>query len=119
MNAKSKTFQTLIRELLYADDADLVAHTEGDMQKIMDIFSNPCTAFGLTISIKKVMYTPVVGQAYIEPSIFVQGKGLGVVDIFVYLGSTMSRDGTLDAEIHLLRQVLLLEDLRKECGKIE
>ena len=46
------------------------------------------------------MYTPVVRQAYIEPNIFVQGKRLGVVDDFVYLGSTMSRDGILDAEIH-------------------
>ena len=52
-NAKSNTFQTLIRELLYADEADLVAHTEEDMQKIMDNFSNACTAFGLIISIKR------------------------------------------------------------------
>ena len=34
------------------------------------------------------MYTPVVGQAYIEPNIFVQGKRLGVVDIFVYTPDT-------------------------------
>ena len=36
---KSKTFQSLVRELLFADDADLVAHTEEDMQLLMDIFS--------------------------------------------------------------------------------
>ena len=30
-NIKSKTFQSLVRELLFADDADLVAHTEEDM----------------------------------------------------------------------------------------
>ena len=100
-SAKSKTFQTLVREFLYADDADLVAHTEQEMQTIMDLFSNACTAFGLTISLKKtvVMFAPAVGQAYIEPNILVQGKRLKVVDSFVYLGSTISKDGTLDVEI--------------------
>ena len=77
-NAKSKTFQCLVRELLYADDADFVAHTEEDMQAIMDLFSKACTAFGLTISLKKtkVMLTPVPGHPYVEPNIFVEGKRL-------------------------------------------
>ena len=102
-NARSKNFEALIRELLYADDADFLAHSLEDMQCIMDRFSASCTAFGLTISLKKtkVMYTPVPGEPYIEPDIMVYGKRLGVVDTFVYLGSTLSRDGTLDAEIHL------------------
>ena len=101
LSAKSKTFMALIRELLYADDADFVAHSEEEMQFIMDRFSASCTAFGLTISIKKtkVMFTPPPGTAYIEPSIFVNGFKLEAVNTFVYLGSTMSRDGTLDAEI--------------------
>jgi hypothetical protein len=102
-NAKSKTFQTLVRELLYADDADFVAHTEEDMQAIMNLFSKACTAFGLTISLKKtkVMFTPPPGHPYVEPNIFVEGTKLDVVDSFVYLGSTLSRDISLDSEIHL------------------
>ena len=101
-NSKSKTFQALVRELLYADDADLVAHTEEDMQMIMDKLSSACTAFGLTISLKKTyaMYTPPIGLPYVEPNIMVEGKRLKVTDSFVYLGSTLSRDGTLDAEIN-------------------
>ena len=86
-------YSSLVRELLYADDADLVAHTEEDLQSIINTFSNACTAFGLTISLKKLVFTPAKGQAYIEPNIFVNGK---VVDTFVYLGSTISRDGTLE-----------------------
>ena len=35
-----------------------------------------------------------------EPDIFVGGERLGVVDSFVYLRSTISRDGTLDAEVN-------------------
>jgi hypothetical protein len=99
--ARSKTFQLLVRELLYADDADFVAHTEEDMQTLMDRFSKACIAFGLTISLKKtkVMFTPAPGEPYNEPNIMVNGTKLGVVDSFVYLGSTISRDGSLDAEI--------------------
>ena len=102
-NTKSKNFQSLIRELLYADDADFVAHTEEDMQEIMDLFSSACTAFGLTISIKKtkVMFTPAPGAPYVEPNIYVNGTRLEVVDTFVYLGSTIARDASLDAEIRL------------------
>ena len=101
-NAKSKTFQALIIELLYADDADFVAHTEADMQHIMDLFSASCEAFGLTISLNKTkaMFTPAPGEPYIEPSILVNGTRLGVVEKFVYLGSTLTRDGSLDAEIY-------------------
>ena len=100
-NTKSKTFQSLVRELPFADDADLVAHTEEDMQLIRDIFSRACLAFCLTINLKKtkVMYTPSIGQVYVEPKITVEGNRLGVVDSFVYLGSTLSRNGSLDAEI--------------------
>lgn len=47
-NARSKIFQTLVRELLHADDANLVAHTERDLQVLM-----ASIAFWLTISLKK------------------------------------------------------------------
>ena len=101
MNAKSKVSQDLIRELLYADDADFLAHSEADMQIIMNKFSNACDAFGLKISLKKtkVMFTPSPAEPYNEPNITVNGQRLDVVDTFVYLGSNLSRDGNLDAEI--------------------
>jgi len=56
--------ESLVRDLLYADDADLVSHSIGDMQSVMDRFSDACTRFGLTISIAKtkVMYTTAPGE---------------------------------------------------------
>ena len=101
-SASSKVFSDLIRELLYADDADFVAHTESDMQIIMDLLARACAAFGLTISLKKtkVMLTTPPGQPYVEPNIFVNGERLDVVDNFVYLGSTLARDTSLDAEVN-------------------
>ena len=70
-NSKSKTSDCLLRELLYADDADLVAHSVEDMQDIRDRFANACKCFGLTISLDKtkVMFTSVPGEEYVEPDI--------------------------------------------------
>ena len=99
--AKTLTFEALVRELLYADDVDLVAHSEEDLQFLMDRFAAACSAFGLTISLKKtkIMYTPSPGKPYFEPNITVNGTRLEVVDSFVYLRSTISKEATLDAEI--------------------
>ena len=101
MNAKTLVSEMLVRELLYADDADLVAHSAEDMQEIMYRLANACTKFGLTISLDKtkVMFTPAPGHPYIEPDILVYGSRLAVVKSFVYLGSSISHDGSLDAEI--------------------
>ena len=84
------------------------------MLAIMDLFSKACTAFGLTISLNKtkVMFTPPPGHPYAEPNIFVEGTRLDVVDSFV-LGSTLSRDGSLDSKIHLR-----IEKAGKASGKL-
>ena len=93
-NTKSKNLKALIRELLYADDADFVTHTEEDLQLIIDRFSAACDVFGLKISLKKtkVMITPPPGVPFIELS--VKDTRLGVAYTFPYLGSTISRDET-------------------------
>ena len=103
-STKSEIFVELIRELLYAaDDAVFLAHKQIDIQQhIMDHFSQACNAFGLNTSLKKikVMFIPALGKRYIEPNITVNGARLDVVDTFVYLGSTVLRDSSLDAEIY-------------------
>ena len=72
------------------------------LQHIIDHFSQACSAFGLNISRKKtkVMFTPVLGKPYIEPNITVNIARLNVVEVFVYLGNTITRDDSLDAEIY-------------------
>ena len=59
-NAKTKTTRILMRELLFADDSALVAHSAEEMQNIVDAFSNASKKFGLKINIKKteVLYQP-------------------------------------------------------------
>ena len=51
--AKTKTTRILMRELLFADDSALIAHSAEEMQKIVDAFSNASKMFGLNINIKK------------------------------------------------------------------
>ena len=91
--AQTKVLLALARDLLYADDCDLVAHTESDMQCFMDRLSEACRAFGLAISLGRtvVMFQPASGTVYVEPSIYTNGKKLKVVDKCTYLGSTINR----------------------------
>ena len=56
---------------------------------------------GLIISIKKTeaMYQPAPGNIYVPPVIKIDGKPLNAVEKFKYLGSIVSNDASLDAEI--------------------
>ena len=57
---KTKTTRILMRQLLFADDSALVAHSAEEMQKIVDAFSDASKKFGLKININKteVLYQP-------------------------------------------------------------
>ena len=98
--AKTKTTQILVRELLYADDSALVAHSAEEIQRIVDAFSDASKKFGLKINIKKteVLYQPNSTRTQ-EEDIMVDGNKLNSVPEFTYLGSTISSDGRIDAEI--------------------
>ena len=58
--AKTKTTNILVRELLFADDSALIAHSAEEIQRIVDAFANASSKFGLKINIKKteVMFQP-------------------------------------------------------------
>ena len=44
---------SVLRELLYADDCGIVAHSEDELQCFMDYFVSVCSSFGLKINLKK------------------------------------------------------------------
>ena len=97
-----KSHFTVIRDLLFADDCALNAKTQDQMQHQLDLFSQSCDNFGLTISIKKteVLFQPAPGKPYIEPDIKIKGETLKAVDRFTYLGSTLSQKANIDIEIN-------------------
>ena len=72
------------------------------MQREMDRFSSACDNFGLTISTTKteVMHQTAPGKPYHEPCVTVKGQNLQVVDHSTYLGSTLSREANIDAEVN-------------------
>ena len=98
--SKTKTTRILMRELLFADDIALVAHSAEEMQNIVDALSNASRKFGLKINIKKteVLYQPNSTRTR-EEDIMVDGNKLNFVLEFTYLGSTISSDGCIDDEI--------------------
>ena len=101
LKSQTKLSNILVHEMLFADDCALVAHTEEDLQVIMDRFATSCSSYGLTISLKKteVMFQPPPGHNYIPTSITIRGTKLNAVDQFTYLGSTLSRSANIDAEV--------------------
>ena len=98
--AKTKTTRILTRELLFADDSALVAHSAEEMQKIVDAFSDASKKFVLKINLNKtdVLYQPNSTRTR-EEDIMVDGKKLNYVLDVTYLGSTTSSDGCIDDEI--------------------
>ena len=65
LRTKTKVRHVLIRELLYADDAARVTHTEHQLQKLIDCLCHVCMMFSLTISVKK---TVVMETRYHNPA---------------------------------------------------
>ena len=53
LGAKTKAREVLIREVLFVDDAAVVAHTQQQLQSLLDHRCQPCTDFGRTISLTK------------------------------------------------------------------
>ena len=101
LRAKGKLSRALIKELMFADDCALVAHTEADAQKLMDAFARSARRYGLTVSIKKteVLFQPKPNSPYVPPRITIDNQPLKVAEHFTYLGSIISSDGSINSEI--------------------
>ncbi len=98
LRAKTKVRRVLIREMLFADDAALTAHTEDALQRLISSFARACDEFGLTISLKK---SNVMGQDVSStPCISIGHHTLETVEDFIYLGSTISSNLSLDNELN-------------------
>lgn len=85
--AVTETSVALICDL-YANNCDLVNHSERDLQLLMDPFFNHLWQIWTYNQSTCILLL-----------IFFKGKWLEVVDTFVYLGSTLSRSNTPDEEI--------------------
>ena len=97
LRSRRYTSEFLCRDLLFADDAALVAHEEGSLQILLSRLARACTVFSLKININK---TEIMTQGTeTESHIVLDGEELSAVDSFKYLGSFFSRTCKLDQEL--------------------
>ena len=101
LQARTKVFSAVMRDLLFADDCALTAHSENDAQQLFDRFAITARRFGLTVSLKKteVMLQPSGGQAHTIPAVKAGDSVLKVVDKFCYLGSVLSSTTFIDDDV--------------------
>ena len=97
LRARTKVCKVLIRNILFADDAAVATHTQEELQSLMDCFSQACKDFGLTISLKKTNVLEQDTEALLV--ITIDDYELDAVSQFIYLGSTITDNLSLDAEI--------------------
>ena len=97
LRAKTRVRKVTLRDVLFADDAALVAHSAEKLQSLLNQFSNACEAFRLTISLKK---TKVMCQGNEDtPALTIKDYSLDAVSQFTYLGSTTSNNACLAVEL--------------------
>ena len=53
LQSRTKIQSQIIRDLLFADDCALLAHTEAEAQELFERFSGAARRFGLSVSLKK------------------------------------------------------------------
>ena len=97
LNATTLVRKGFLRDFLFADDAALVAHSQTELQDILNSFSQACSDFGLEISLQKTKVLTQNTNLPVELSIY--NSRLEEVSEFVYLGSTISSNLSLDGEI--------------------
>ena len=99
LKARTKVHEALIRDMLSADDAAVVTHTQRELQLLMDCFSQACKDFRLIISLKKT--NNVLGQDILAPPVItIDDYELKVIHQFTHLGSTITDNLSLDPEIN-------------------
>ena len=90
----------MLRDLRYADDCALIAHSLDDAQQLFDRFY-AAAVLGLTVSLKKteVMLQPAGHSTAAQPVIKAGDTTIKAVDRFCYLDSILSSDTLVDDDI--------------------
>jgi hypothetical protein len=89
-----------VSEVLFADDAELLATSSEGLQSMLNIFSKVCRMFGQTISASKTKVLIVGG--IVKPCIevfTVEGVNIELVEEFKSLGTMQSSDGSIACEL--------------------
>jgi len=102
LKAHTKVKKITLTEMLFADDAALCANSEEELQIIVTTFYETFKEFGLQLAIKKtevMMQKATSNEPRHDPTIYVEGQPLKVVQKFKYLGVHLSNNGAMTEEI--------------------
>src|SRR6476619_1189464 len=83
----------LIKDVKYADDQGMVAHTETGLQSLMDSLNTTEKHYDMKINIKKTKAMVVSRNGGEIVNITVEGQSVEQVSKFRYLSSLISEDG--------------------------
>lgn len=102
LRARTKVSYDIVSEIMYADDLCFVAESPEGLQEMMSSLNESCSKFGLKISVKKteVMGLDTHGNDDVPLTIKLGEDTLKQVDKFKYLGSTITSNCDLDADIN-------------------
>ena len=101
LRAQKKVSHRSIRELQYADDCALIAHTPAALQHSINTLKSVYSDMGLVINASK---TEILFQWHAPPlevpDIELDGVTLKTTNEFVYLGGALSSDCQVDSEVN-------------------
>jgi hypothetical protein len=101
--AKTRTSKHLVREMLFADDSALMAHTAPEIQTLVNRFAQTAAMFSLKINIRKTecLYQPVklLNPPPSPCEITIDNQPLTQAKDFTYLGSTISSNAKIEKEL--------------------
>ena len=90
----------IISNLRFADDIDLIAKSNQELQELTDRLADRSRAYGMEVSsVKSKVMVNSLDNA--TANITLNGETLEVVESFKYLGSTLTKDGRTDREIEI------------------
>ena len=89
-----------INKIRYADDTVLIADSEENLQRLLDIITEKSEEMGLTFNLKK-SECMVISKKAIAPSCNLQSRGqqIKLVKKFKYLGYMITSDGKCITEV--------------------
>lgn len=97
LKSVSKTETKSILDLMFADDCAIVTKSPALLQEALTTITEEFKKFGLKINESK---TEVMFVNHPPSPIYINQKELQITTSFKYLGSIISKDGKLDAEIN-------------------
>ena len=86
--------------LLYADDTIILAKNAGDLQKALDALGDYCEQWQITVNVSKTKIIILSrGKIRKKPMFRINTEIIEIVDEFVYLGTTLSCNGSFKKAI--------------------